>query len=91
MHATKPRYSREEFASRGEAIYANSIEQHTLPEDQGKFVLIDIESSAYEIDADEMAASNRLFTRYPDAQVWMRRVGSPYAYHFGFRRTPASS
>ncbi len=44
-----------------------------------------IESGAYEIDADELAASDRLLARKPDAQMWLRRVGSRYAHRFGPR------
>ena len=43
---------------------------------RGKFVVIDIDTGAYEVDADELAASDRLLARYPDAQVWLRQVGS---------------
>src|SRR5690349_1402602 len=80
-----PRYSKEEFAKRGEAIFARDIESHLTSEDPYNFVLIDIETGDYEVDIDDMAASDRLFARHPDAQVWMRRVGSPYGYYFGFR------
>ncbi|MFY9820882.1 MAG: hypothetical protein WAM82_05835 [Thermoanaerobaculia bacterium] len=39
----------------------------------------------YEIDRDEIAASDRLLARHPNAQVWLRQVGSPYARRFGPR------
>jgi hypothetical protein len=32
-----------------------------------------------------VAASDRLLARHPDAQVWMRQVGSRYARRFGPR------
>jgi hypothetical protein len=85
MRATTPRYSKEEFAARGEAIYAREIKENLCPEDEGKFVLIDIETGDYEVDTDDMVATDRLFARHPEAQIWMRRVGSRYAYHVGFR------
>jgi hypothetical protein len=84
--ALTPRYSKEEFARRGEEIYDRDILSQMKPEDKGKFVLIDIETGAYELDWDEMVASDRLFVRHPDAQVWMRRVGFPYARRLPFRR-----
>jgi hypothetical protein len=83
-----PRYSKEEFARRGEEIFERAIRPQLAGGNAEDFVLIDIESGAYEIDADELAASDRLLARYPDAQVWMRRVGSPYAHRFGFHRRP---
>ena len=85
MRTTIPRYSEDCFAARGEAIFARDIEQHARSENLRNFVLIDIESGDYEVDADEDAASDRLLARRPDAQVWMRRVGSPYAHRLGFR------
>jgi hypothetical protein len=37
------------------------------------------------VDADEDVASDRLMSRVPDAQIWMRRVGSRIARRFGGR------
>ena len=88
MEAIKPRYSKEEFARRGDQIYEKSIRQHLKKSDIGKFVVIDIETGEYEIDVDEIAASDRLLARIPDAQVWLRRVGSKYARSFGPRFRP---
>ena len=79
MSVPKPRYSKEEFARRGDEIYDREISPHVGPDDEGKFVVIDIETGAYEIDQDELAASDRLLARRLDAQIWTRRVGSRYA------------
>lgn len=79
----RPRYPKEEFARRGDEIYERDISPRLTQEDQGKFVLIDIESGDYEIDADEIAASDRLRARRPEAQPWLRRVGSRHAYRLG--------
>jgi hypothetical protein len=86
-----PRYSKEEFARRGDEIYERAVLPHLSPEDEGKYALIDIETEDYEVDWDEIAASDRLFARHPDAQVWMRQVGSRYARRFGrsFKSTAA--
>lgn len=83
--ATQPRYSKEEFAQRGDAIYERDIRPVVETGNEGRFVAIDIETGAYEVDADELAASDRLFARVPTAQVWLRRVGSRYARRFGGR------
>ena len=88
MGTTHPRHSNEEMARRGDAIYERDI-RHLIEKDHaGQFVVIDIESGAFEVDADEIAASNRLLARVPDAQMWLRRVGSPYARRFGTRNRP---
>jgi hypothetical protein len=48
-------------------------------------VVIDIDTGAYEIDEDELAASDRLFARNSDAQLWVMRVGARYARRFGLQ------
>ena len=90
MAALKPRYSKEEFAKRGDAIFEKDIRPHLKNEDDDDFVAIDIETGAYEIDASEMAACARLRARVPNAQTWLRRVGSPYARSFGGHRRPTN-
>jgi len=86
-----PRYSREDVARRGDEIYEREVLPRLAPEDEGKFVLIDVITGSYEMDRDEVAASDRLLARQPDAQVWMRQTGSRYARRFGshFKSTAA--
>jgi hypothetical protein len=86
MATVAPKYSKAEFAKRGEMMYKGRV----LPaidarRDDGKLILIDIETGDYEIDADEMAAAERLRARRPKAQVWMRRIGSKPTRRFGGR------
>ncbi|MDZ8263417.1 hypothetical protein [Nostoc sp. ChiQUE01b] len=38
------------------------------------------------MDTNEINASNRLETRYPDAQIWFVHVGSRYVRRFGAGR-----
>ena len=85
MPTARPRYSKEEFARRGDAIYDRSIGPKLETTDRGKFVAIDIETGAFEVDADEMAATDRLLAQSLSAQIWFRRIGSKYARHFGPR------
>ena len=86
MAGTQRRYSKEEFARRGDAIYEKHILPKLAPKDVGKFVAIDIETSEYEIAADEMKAGDRLRRRLPDAQIWMVRVGHASTRRFGGRQ-----
>lgn len=85
MAGITPRYSKEEFARRGEEIFERVIRPRVEGEDGRKFVLIDIETEDYEADSDEMAASDRLHAKHDNAQIWVRRVGSRYARSFGGR------
>jgi hypothetical protein len=85
--ATKRRYSKEEIARRGDAIYESDVLPHLKTEDEGKFAAIDIESRTYEVDDDELAACDRLSERVPQPQIWLVRVGSRYLHRFGDRET----
>jgi hypothetical protein len=85
-----PRYSKEEFARRGNEIYERVVQPRLTEVDNGKFVAIDIERDTFEIDADEIAASHRLLARNPDAQIWFRLVGSPQTRRFGPRSRNAA-
>ena len=82
MALPKPTYSKEEFARRGDRIYERDVQPHMKPEDEGKFVAIDIETGTYELDANELSASDRLLAQYPQAQVWLTRVGVRYVRRF---------
>jgi len=90
MDAIAPRYSKEEFAQRGDAIYEREVSALVEKGNEGKFVAIDIETGEFEVDADEIAASDRLLDRVPRAQIWLRRIGSRYARRFGPRPRPVA-
>ena len=85
MSTIKRRLAKQEFARRGDKIHKNAVRPRLLPGDDGKFVAIDIDTSEFEIDADELTAGDRLRERLPEAQIWMVRVGSRYVHRFGGR------
>lgn len=71
----QPRYSREEVAARGRAIYEERIRTQVEPEHNGKFVVIDIETGEYELDADDVAAMKRAAQKHPAESLYGMRVG----------------
>ena len=85
MIKNRPRSSKEEFARRGDEASERVVRPQLTPDDIGKFVVVDIESGAYEIDHDDMAATDRLLARYPMAQSWLVRVGPRTAHRWGGR------
>lgn len=85
-----PSYSKKEFACRGDEIYERDVQPRLGAQDDGKFVAIDIETGAYEIDIDEIAASDRLLARNPEAQIWFRLIGSRYTRRFRLRARTAA-
>jgi hypothetical protein len=71
----RKRYPDEEFARRGPEVYRRVVLPRLTPADAGKFVVLDIETEAFEVDADKLAAVLRLHARVPGAQGWLERVG----------------
>ena len=86
MAVRQPRYSKEEFARRGDEIYESQVRPQVEAGNHGKIVVIDIDTGAWEMDTDENNASKRLEVRYPDAQIWFMRIGSRYVRRFGAGR-----
>ena len=89
MTALRPRYSKEEFARRGTEIYEQQVRPQVEDGNQGKIVAIDIETSAFEVAEDTLTASERLLTRYPDAQIWCVGIGHQGVHRFGLRPVAA--
>ena len=67
MTVRQPRYSKEEFARRGNEMYERQIRPQVEVGNKGKIVAIDIETGAYEVADDLLTASDRLLARSPDA------------------------
>jgi hypothetical protein len=83
MAYTQRRYTKEEFARRGDAIYERQVRPQLKSEDNGRFAAIDIETGEFAVDADELRACRKLRKRIPEAQIWMVRVGFPYVHRIG--------
>jgi hypothetical protein len=81
----QPRYSKEEFARRGTEIYESQVRSQVEEGNHGKIVAIDIETGAFEVADDTIAATSRLYERVPDAQPWVIRIGHRTVYRFGSR------
>jgi hypothetical protein len=59
MIVRQPRYSKEEFAQRGDLIYQTQIRPKVEADNHGKIVAIDIETGAFEIANDTMTATRK--------------------------------
>jgi hypothetical protein len=91
MAVRQPRYSKDEFAQRGNTLYESNIRSQVEESNHGKIVAIDIETGAFEVADTSMAAVDRLYEREPDAQPWVIRIGHRSVFRFGSRslRKPA--
>jgi hypothetical protein len=80
MPATEPHHDAQEIARLGAEVFDRQIRPTLRPEDDGKFVAMDIGTGEYELDEDDYTAVMRLRSRRPSAEVWLGRVGEPAAY-----------
>jgi hypothetical protein len=91
MTTRQPRYSKEEFARRGRAIYESSVRAQVERENYGKIVAIDIETGAFEVADNSITASKQLLSRYSNAQIFCIRIGYAAVHRFGFHSPAATS
>jgi hypothetical protein len=91
MAVRHPRYSKEEFAQRGDALYETAVRAQVEAGNHGKMVAIDIETGAFEVAEVPRIAVDRLYDRYPDAQPWVIRIGHRSVFRIGSQslRKPA--
>jgi hypothetical protein len=80
------RYSKEEFAQRGNEIYESRVRPQVEQGNRGKIVAIDIETGHFELAKDTITASDRLLERHPNAQIWCVRIGHKGVHRFGVGR-----
>ena len=73
-------YTSQEVESRGEAIYVQQIRDKVDPKHKGEFLVIDIETGEYEINADDLVATKQLLAKHPNAVIYGLRIGYPTAY-----------
>ena len=75
----------DEVVRRGQEIYERDIRSKVEAGNQGKFLVINIETGEYEMDADDLAAAKGAKARFGNAALFTMRIGHPAAYRLGFR------
>ena len=80
MPAAEPRRTPEELALLGAEVFERRVRPMLRPEDDGKFVALDVQTGDDEVDEDDYAAISRLRARIPAAEAWLSRIGQPAAY-----------
>jgi hypothetical protein len=72
-----PRIPEEEIVPRGREIYETSVRPALGPEDEGKFVVIDVLGGGHAVDDDEEEAFARASGQAdPEALFFFARVGT---------------
>jgi phosphonate degradation associated HDIG domain protein len=70
----------EEIRERAEELYRREIRPKVMPQHKGKFLVVDVVSGDYEIDEDDLSASEILQARRPDGVLFGMRIGYKSAY-----------
>jgi hypothetical protein len=74
------KYTPEEIGRIGTEIYRRQLRSKVMPRSKGKFLILDIASGDYEIDADDTSAEERLRARRPTGVFFGLRIGYTSAY-----------
>jgi len=80
MPATETLPTPDEVSRLGREIFDRRVRQSLRPEDDGKFIAIDVLSGEYEVNEDDYAAVTRLRARNQAAEIWLGCVRQPATY-----------
>ena len=71
------------IARTGEALYATKIRDDVEEKHAGKYIVINVKTGEYEIDADDVAAVRRAKARFGPDDLYTMRIGHAAAYRLG--------
>jgi hypothetical protein len=75
MPVAESRPDPEELERLAKEVYDHRVRPRLRPEDEYKFVAIDVETGDFEVDANDYTAVMQLRGRNPSAEIWLDRVG----------------
>jgi hypothetical protein len=73
----------QQVARRGKEIYEREIRAEVEPEQEGRFLVVDVKSGSYALADDELEAFDRAREETPDGLLYLVRVGHRAAHHLG--------
>jgi hypothetical protein len=81
----------QEVAQRGKEIYEREIRAEVEPEQEGRFLVVDVNSGSYALADDELEAFDRAQAKTPEGVLYLIRVGRRAAHRVGVTAvSPAS-
>ncbi len=83
---TPVRFTNTEVAARAKALYEEKIRAVMQPEDSGKYLVIDVETGDYFLDADEVAVMKRAAADHAPDALYGMRVGFSTMGKIGMRQ-----
>jgi hypothetical protein len=78
-------YTTEEVVQLGREIYEREVRAQVETSHDGEFVVVDVTTGAWEVDEDDVAATERVLTKNSEAMLYFARVGRRAAYRLGHR------
>lgn len=78
-------YTTEETVRLGREIYEREVRAEVEASREGEFVIVDVTTGLWEVDEDDVAASDRALAKNTEAVLYFARVGRPAAYRLGSR------
>lgn len=70
-------------AQEARALYTAKLKDKLEPHDNGKFLVLNLDTGEYEIDAQDVHATERALARFPGARLFTMRVGGEAAIRIG--------
>ena len=64
-------------------LYDARLRTKLEPQENGKFLILNLDTGEYELDADDLTASQRAKARFGNARLIALRVGDFAAYDMG--------
>jgi len=80
-----PVYANDEHTRRGAELYEQQVRPQVEASNHGRVVAIDVDTGAFEVAENSLAASRLLLAHHPGAQIWCVRIGYPAVHRFGPR------
>ena len=80
-----PRYHLDEHARRGLDTYERQVRSQVEAGNRGRIVALDVDTGAFAVADDTLAAARQLLAKHPGAQIWCVRIGHPAVHRFGPR------
>ncbi|MFN0051817.1 MAG: hypothetical protein ACKV0T_06480 [Planctomycetales bacterium] len=73
----------QEIVRKGEELYDRELRARVEPEYNGQFLVLDVMTGDYEIDENDVIASDRILEKNAEALLYFVRIGFPAAYRIG--------
>jgi hypothetical protein len=82
------RHSLDELARLGDELYDREVLPRITEVQRGMYVAIDVDTGAFAVNVNQLAAADQVRMQNPEAQLWFRRVGLHYVHRIGGRGLP---